>query len=215
MLLGVLVVTIVYIVVSAAFLYLLPLSQVSSDEAFVAQAGALLFGRAGGMVFAAIVVICVVSSLAAFIMSAPRVYYAMANDGLFVRAIARTHPRFGTPANAILLQGSVATILVLIGTFQQIIAYFIFVAVVFLALAGAGLFQARGRNRGINPIFLTPAYPVPPVIFLVLMSMLLVLLAVHSPREALLGTAVVAAGLPVYSIFQRKAEPQHRVGASF
>jgi APA family basic amino acid/polyamine antiporter len=215
MLLGVLVVTIVYIMVSAAFLYLLPLSQVSSDEAFVAQAGALLFGRAGGMVFAAIVVICVLSSLAAFIMSAPRVYYAMANDGLFVRAIARTHPRFGTPANAILLQGSVATILVLIGTFQQIIAYFIFVAVVFLALAGAGLFQARGRNRGINPIFLTPAYPVPPVIFLVLMSMLLVLLAVHSPREALLGTAVVAAGLPVYSIFQRKAEPQHRVGASF
>jgi basic amino acid/polyamine antiporter, APA family len=122
MLLGVLVVTVVYILVSAAFVYLLPLSQVTSNEAFVAQAGAVLFGRAGGMIFAAIVVVCVFSSLAAFIMSAPRVYYAMAKDRLFVHAMARTHSRFGTPANAILLQGSVATILVVIGTFQQIIA---------------------------------------------------------------------------------------------
>ena len=215
MLLGVLVVTVVYIVVSAAFLYLLPLSQVTSDETFVAQAGAVLFGRAGAMVFAAVVVVCVLSSLAAFIMSAPRVYYAMAKDGLFVRAIARTHPRFGTPANAILLQGFVATILVVIGTFQEIIAYFIFVAVVFLALAGAGLFRARGRCQGIEPVFFTPAYPVPPVVFLVLMSMLLVLLAVHSPREALLGTAVVAAGLPVYSVFQRKARSHNIVRAKF
>jgi APA family basic amino acid/polyamine antiporter len=209
MLLGVLVVTVVYIVVSAAFLYLLPLSQVTSDETFVAQAGAVLFGRAGAMVFAAVVVVCVLSSLAAFIMSAPRVYYAMAKDGLFVSAIARTHPRFGTPANAILLQGFVATILVVIGTFQEIIAYFIFVAVVFLALAGAGLFRARGRCQGIEPAFFTPAYPVPPVVFVVLMAMLLVLLAVHSPREALLGTAVVAAGLPVYSVFQRKTAPHN------
>lgn len=207
MLLGVLVVTVVYILVSAAFLYLLPLSQVTSDQTFVAQAGAVLFGRAGGMVFAAIVVICVLSSLAAFIMSAPRVYYAMAKDGLFVRAIARTHPRFGTPANAILLQGFVATILVVIGSFQQIIAYFIFVAIVFLTLAGAGLFRARGRSQGIEPVFLTPAYPVPLVIFLVLMSALLVLLALHSPREAIVGTAVVTAGLPVYAVFQRKAAP--------
>jgi basic amino acid/polyamine antiporter, APA family len=214
MLLGVLVVTVVYILVSSAFLYLLPLSQVTSDETFVAQAGAVLFGRAGGMVFAAIVVVCVLSSLAAFIMSAPRVYYAMAKDGLFVRAIARTHPRFGTPANAILLQGFIATILVEIGTFQQIIAYFIFVAVVFLTLAGAGLFRARGRSQGIDPVFLTPAYPVPAVVFLVLMSALLVLLALHSPREAILGIAVVTAGLPVYTVFQRKA--QHNVvGASF
>jgi APA family basic amino acid/polyamine antiporter len=214
MLLGVLVVTVVYIFVSAAFLYLLPLSHVTSDETFVAQAGTVLFGRAGGMIFAAIVVVCVLSSLAAFIMSAPRVYYAMAKDGLFVKAMARTHPRFGTPANAIFLQGSIATILVVIGSFQQIIAYFIFVAVVFLALAGAGLFVARIRDKGAAPAFLTPAYPLPAVVFLVLMSALLVLLALHSPREALLGTAVVTAGLPVYTLFQRKAARANIVHAN-
>jgi APA family basic amino acid/polyamine antiporter len=103
-------------------------SAVTSDETFVAQAGAILFGPAGGVVFAAIVLVCVLSSLAALIMSAPRVYYAMAQDGLFLRAVARPHSRFGTPANAILIQGLVASVLVSNGSFQQIIAYFIFIA---------------------------------------------------------------------------------------
>jgi basic amino acid/polyamine antiporter, APA family len=204
MVLGVLVVTVVYILVSAVFLYLVPLARVTSDETFVAQAGAILFGPAGGVVFAAIVVVCVLSSLAALIMSAPRVYYAMAQDGLFLHAVARAHPRFGTPANAILIQGLVASVLVSIGSFQQIIAYFIFVAVVFLTLTGASLFIVRSRDQDAVPAFLTPAYPLPLVVFLVLMSLLLLLLALHSPRQALLGTAVVLAGLPVYSAFQRK-----------
>jgi basic amino acid/polyamine antiporter, APA family len=204
MLLGVLVVTAIYVLVSAAFLYIVPLARVTSDETFVAQAGAILFGRAGGVVFAAIVVVCVLSSLAALIMSAPRVYYAMAQDGLFLRAVARTHPRFGTPANAIFIQGVIASVLVSIGSFQQIISYFIFVAVVFLTLTGAGLFIVRSRDRDMAPAFLAPAYPVPLAVFLILMSLLLALLALHGPREALLGTAVVLAGLPAYGAFQRK-----------
>src|SRR6266571_3577723 len=212
MLLGVLVVTAIYVLVSAAFLYIVPLARVTSDQTFVAQAGAILFGRAGGVIFAAIVVVCLLSSLAALIMSAPRVYYAMAQDGLFLHAVARTHPRFDTPANAILIQGSIAAILVSIGTFQQIIAYFIFVAVVFLAVAGASLFVARSHDEGATPSFLTPAYPLPPLVFLTLVSLLLVLIAMHSPRGALVGTMVVLAGLPVYSIFQSKLTPTARPG---
>ena len=138
-------------------------------------------------------------------MSAPRVYYAMAQDGLFLKAVARTHPRFGTPANAIFIQGLVASVLVSLGSFQQIISYFIFVAVVFLTLTGAGLFIVRSHDHGSAPAFLTPAYPLPLAVFLILMSLLLALLALHSPREALLGSVVVLAGLPVYGALQRKA----------
>ena len=112
LLLGLLAVTAVYIVVSAVFLYLVPLDKVTSDQTFVAQAGEVLFGPTGGVVFAAIVIICLVGSLSALIIFAPRVYYAMANDGLFLKAVARTHPRFGTPANAIAIQGSIASLLV-------------------------------------------------------------------------------------------------------
>ena len=203
MLLGVMVVTAVYILVSAAFLYLVPLARVTSDETFVAQAGSVMFGHAGGVIFAGVVILCVLSSLSALIISAPRVYFAMAQDGLFLHAVARVHPRFGTPANAILIQGLIASVLVAISSFQQIIAYFVFVAIVFLGLAAAGLFILRRHGKS-QPAFLTPAFPLPPIAFLALISLLLVLLAGHRPWEALLGSAVVLAGLPVYSIFQSK-----------
>ena len=204
MVLGVLLVTAVYILVSAAFLYVVPLAQVASDETFVAQAGATLFGAAGGVLLAAIVVVCVLSSLAALIMSAPRVYFAMAQDGLFLRAVARTHPRFGTPAYAIFIQGMVASALVSLGNFQQIISYFIFVAVVFLTLTGAGLFIVRSREEDATPAFVMPLYPLPLAVFIWLMSFLTVLLALHSPKPAAIGSLIVLAGIPVYNILQPK-----------
>lgn len=208
MLLGTLIVTSVYVLVSGVFLYLVPLANVTSDQTFVAQAGSVLFGGAGGNIFAAIVIVCVLGGLAAFMMSAPRVYYAMARDGLFLHAVARTHPRFGTPAYAILIQGVIASFLVLSGSFQQIIAYFIFVAVVFLTITGAGLFIVRSRDKTDEPAFLTPMYPIPLAVFLILMSLLLVLLGLHNPQQALLGTGVVLAGLPVYSAFREKLKAE-------
>ena len=209
MLMGVLLVTCAYVLVSGVFLYLIPLDKVTTDQAFVAQAGAILFGPAGGTIFAVIVILCVLSSIAAMLMCAPRVYYAMARDGLFLRSVASLHPRFGSPARAICIQAAIASILVLIGSFQQIISYFIFVAVVFLAMAGAGVFIARSR-RSDRPAFLTPLYPLPPLIFLALMTALLFLLVMHSPRQALFGAAVVAAGLPVYKFFAQTRHSSSR-----
>lgn len=202
--LGVVVVTAVYVSISGIFLYLVPLEKVASDQTFVAQVGEALFGPAGGIVFAAIVVVCVLGSLAAFIMSAPRVYYAMAQDGLFLAFVARIHPRFGTPAAAIAIQGVIGSLLVALGTFEQIISYFIFVGVVFLGLTVAGLFVLRKRQQNAGSAILTPGYPFTPIAFLSLLVVLLFLIAAHSPRETLLGIAVVSAGFPVYLAFQRK-----------
>jgi APA family basic amino acid/polyamine antiporter len=204
LLLGVLAVTTVYIVVSGVFLYLVPLDKVTSDQTFVAQAGEVLFGLTGGVIFAVIVIVCLVGSLAALIISGPRVYYAMAKDGLFFSAVAKTHSRFGTPANAIMIQGSIASLLVLLGTFEQIISYALFVAVFFLGLTVSGLFVLRPRQRAAESVVLTPGYPVTPIAFLVLVAVMLVLVAVHTPRGALLGILVVSAGLPVYEVFRRR-----------
>jgi APA family basic amino acid/polyamine antiporter len=203
--LGVVAVTAVYIVISAVFIYLVPIEKVASDGTFVAQAGEVLFGPAGGIVFAAIVIVCVLGSLEAFIMSAPRVYYAMARDGLFLKSVARLHPRFGTPARAILVQGVIASVLVALGSFEQIIAYFFFVAVLFLGLTVAGLFIIRRKARQPETILLTVGYPFTPIAFLALVGIMLILLAARSPREAALGCAVVLAGWPVYG-WVRKTE---------
>jgi len=210
---GVIAVTAVYILVTAVFLYLVPLQNVTSDETFVAQAGAVLFGRAGGIVLAAIVILCVLGSLAAFVISAPRVYYAMAKDRLFFPAFAKTHTYFRTPANAILLQGTVASLLLWLGTFQQVISYFMFVAIAFLGLTVAGIFVLRNKQPNFDNVTLAPAFPITPVSFLMLVVVLLVLIAVDRPYEAVLGIVVVLAGLPFYFTLPRRDKSTDEVTA--
>ena len=200
---GVMAVTLVYVLTSAVFLYLVPVERVASGEVFAAQAGEVLFGRFGGQVFAGVVIVSVLASLAAIILAAPRVYFAMARDGLFLHSVAAVHPRFGTPARAIGLQAALASLLVALGTFDQIIAYFIFITVIFIALTVAAVFVLRRRTAEIGP-YRTPGYPFTPVVFLSLVAVLLVMLAGNNPTQALLGVGVVALGIPVYYLFFRK-----------
>jgi basic amino acid/polyamine antiporter, APA family len=207
---GVLAVTLVYVLTSAAFVYLVPAGRVTSGETFAAQAGEALFGRAGGSVFASVVVVAVLGSLAGLLMAAPRVYYAMARDRIFFEPVARLHPRFGTPARAIAIQAALASVLVLVGNFDEIVAYFIFVVVLFLALTVAALFRFRRRDRGTRPEYLTPGYPATPLVFLALVALLLVLLGGNNPRQALLGLGVTALGLPVYRIIFRGRDKEKR-----
>ena len=202
---GLLAVVAVYVLTSAAFVYLVPPERVTSGEAFAAQAGEALFGPTGGLVFTAVVVVAVVGSLAAFTMSAPRVYFAMARDGLFLPWAARVHPRYGTPARAILIQAALAVALVLLGKFGDIVAYFFFAVVLFIGLTVAALFVLRREGRPAR--FMTPLYPLTPVVYLTLTAALLVLLASGRPWYALTGTAVVAAGLPIYYLAFRRRRP--------
>jgi APA family basic amino acid/polyamine antiporter len=201
--LGVLIVTTLYILTSAVFLYLVPLGRVATSETFAAQAGEALFGPAGAKVFSSIVIISVLGSLAAFMMAAPRVYYAMARDRLFLSSIGALHSRFGTPARAIILQAVLASLIVMLGTFNEIVAYFTFSVVFFVALTVVAMFVLR-RKHGNAPPYRTPGYPLTPLLFLVLVAVLLVLLAGNNPKQAFLGVAVVALGVPVYHLLFRK-----------
>lgn len=200
---GVSIVALVYIITSAAFVYLVPIERATSGETFAAQAGEILFGRAGGQVFSGIVIISVLGSLLAVIITAPRVYYAMARDGVFLNAAAKLHPKFNTPARACLMQALLASLLVAVGTFKAIIAYFVFVTVVFIGLTVAAVFVLRKRPQT-GESFNTPGYPVTPVIFLTLVLMLLIMLGANNPKEAALGVGVVALGAPVYYFVSRK-----------
>jgi basic amino acid/polyamine antiporter, APA family len=199
--LGVAIVTVAYILTSAAFLYLVPLDAVTSDEAFAAFAGEALFGRAGGLVLAGIVLLSVAGSLFAVQMMLPRLYYAMGRDGLFPTGFGRLHPTRGTPVRAILLQAVMASILVAVGTFDAIIAYFIFVTVAFIGLTVAGTWRSTASgSTSPSGSFLRIAA----VVFLLLVAVLLVLIAVNRPIQALAGVLIVLAGLPVYAVIERR-----------
>ncbi|MEJ2008157.1 MAG: amino acid permease [Acidobacteriota bacterium] len=202
MIIGVVAVTLVYVLITGAFVYLVPISQITSDETFMAQAGARLFGAPGAAIMSTLVVLCVLACMAALLMLSPRVYYAMARDGLFFKSVARTHPVYGTPARAIAIQAILASLLVVLGTFNEIVAYFVFVAVVFLGLTVAGTFRLES-NKSSAARLRVPGYPYTPLAFIVLVAAMLFLLASRSPVQALLGVLVVLAGIPCFRLVQK------------
>jgi len=204
---GVLIVTALYLLLSFAFVAVVPMEQIQSNTAFVAQFGQALFGAAGGRVLSACVVLSVLGGLMVLSMAVPRVTYALAlgeagtkDQAGPLAVFARLHPRFGTPANAVLLQTGMALAVLFLGAFDRILAFIIFSAVVFLALTGSTLFRV-----------ITPVrrwwFPLAPIVFLTGCCLLAAMLLLHTLWPSLLGAAVVLAGLPARWLLVRGNGP--------
>ena len=191
---GVAIVTVIYLLISATFLAVLPIDRVTSNTAFVAQFGGVLFGDAGARVLSACVLVCVCGGMAAITMAAPRVCYAMAQTGAVFPAFGKLHPRFGTPANAVLLQTGLALAVLLLGAFDRVLSYIIFSAVLFLALAASTLFRLSEPVRGWW-------FPIAPISFIVLSVLVALLILMHNPLPALIGVAIVLCGIPFRRFF--------------
>ena len=200
---GVLIVTALYLLVSFAFVAVVPMQSIQDNTAFVAQFGQALFGGAGGRILSACVVLCVLGGLLVLSMAVPRVTYALALGEAGGRSnvgplavFGRLHPRFGSPANAVLLQTGMALLVLALGAFDRILAFIIFSAVVFLALTVATLFRV-----------ITPVrqwwFPVAPLVFLAGSGLLAAMLLLHSLWPSLLGATVVLAGLPARWLLTR------------
>ena len=192
--LGLAIVTLVYVITTLAFMYVIPIEQVGAGEAFVAQVGAVLLGPAGGTIVAGIVVACVLGSLGAMLMLAPRVYFAMARDGLFPGGGGRRsppvwhpRPRHRRTGAAGLGAGAVRHVRQHRGLLHLRDGR------VHRADRGSSL-RAAPPRRGLA----CAGHPWPALIFLGMVAALLVLLAVNNPLQAALGVAVVALGVPVY-----------------
>jgi basic amino acid/polyamine antiporter, APA family len=184
---GVLLVSAVYLAVSFAFLYVVPLERVVPSTDFVAQFGNALFGVWGKQILSAAVLLSVLGGLLALTLCAPRVYYAMARDGAFFSPFGRLHPRFGTPVYAILWQTGVALLLLALGAFDRIVAYFIVAAVAFIALSVSALFRLR-------PPVDRWWHPAATIVFIAGIGLVALLILLGDPLPALLGFAVVLAG---------------------
>ena len=209
---GVLIVTAIYLLLSFAFVAVVPMQQIQSNTAFVALFGQALFGSSGARILSVCVVLCVVGGLMVLSMAVPRVTYALARGEAGTSSIgplgafARLHPRFGSPANAVLLQTGMSLLVLTLGAFDRMLAFIIFSAVVFLALTTATLFRT-----------ITPVrrwwHPLAPIVFIVGSGILAIMLLMHSPGSALLGAAVVLAGLPVRWLLTRRIEVASSVAA--
>ncbi len=191
LIIGVLAVTLVYVGLSAAFLHVVPLQQVTSNQAFVAQFGEALFGPTGSVVLSVCVLISVLGGLSALTMAAPRVYFAMAQKGQFFAVFGRLHPRFNSPTNAILLQLFCSLAVLALGAFDKIISYIIFTAVFFLALTAAAVFELPEVRQHFW-------YPLAPALFIMCCAAVALMIVMRNPVEAGLGVGVVLLGYPLY-----------------
>ena len=136
------------------------------------------------------------------VLAGPRVYYAMARDGQFFRAVSRVHPKFRTPIVAIVAQSVWSGVLVLSGTFDQLVNYTGFALVLFSGIAVSALFVLRLRDPEAPRPFKAWGYPVAPLVFVVASAAIVINALWSSPGPSFTGLAIISAGVPVYWVFQ-------------
>jgi APA family basic amino acid/polyamine antiporter len=204
--LGTAVVLLLYLLTTAAFLYLVPADPALTATEFARRAGEAL-GSSGPAFLAGIVVLSAAASALALLLMAPRVYIAMSHDGLFPPGLAMIHPRTGAPTRATALLAVIASFFVLTGTFEQIVALFLCSMLVLIALAAAAIFVLRRRESG-SPDFECPGYPFTPMVFIALLLAISALVAAAHPVPALVGFVLAALGLPAYRLLSARPNPR-------
>ncbi|HEX3343350.1 MAG TPA: amino acid permease [Polyangiaceae bacterium] len=200
-------VTLVYLLANVAYLRLLPLPAIVASPHVASDAVEAAVGRAGGAVVAAAIAVSALGTAGIFTLTTPRVYWAMAERGLFFRGVADLHPRWRTPVRAILLQTAWAAVLVLAwGTFESLVSYVLFVDWLFFGLTGAAVFVLR-RRGGAPAGYRVPGYPVVPLAFLGMSLWFLASTLWGQPAQAVAGAALLALGIPVYLFWKRGGRP--------
>jgi APA family basic amino acid/polyamine antiporter len=201
--LGVACVTVVYLAMTTAFIYLVPVQQTTSASEFARHAGEAMLGQAGPSVLASIVVLSVLASVLALLIMAPRLYVAMSDDGLFPSALASVNRTTRAPARATAFLALLASLFVFVGTFQQIVAFFMCTTLGFIALAAAALIVVR-RRAPKEASFLAPGYPFASALFVLLVLGVVALVAINRPLQALAGFAIALLGLPAHRLLFRR-----------
>jgi APA family basic amino acid/polyamine antiporter len=200
---GTSIVIVLYLAINFFIFRMVPFSDLKGVIPVVETAAVQAFGEGMGKVVSLLVGVGLLSCLSAFIMIGPRVYYAMARDRLFFPFAAEVHARYKVPGKSILVQGSIALVLVLIGSFEQLIIYIAFALNIFLWLAVVGIFIARKRKVGEESAVKVWGYPVVPLFFLTASLVLMVFNYVNRPLESSAAVLTVLFGIPCYILWVR------------
>jgi len=188
----------IYLLVNAAYLYLLPLDQMARSPLVAADAAQAVLGRIGIGAVSVVVMLATFSTLVGSILTAPRIFFAMADDGLFFRAIATVHPRYQTPSAAIVLTACLGVGFVLLRTFEQLADQFVVAIFPFYALAAAAVFVLRRRRPDLPRPVRVLGYPVVPLLFVLATFVILGNALWAHPLETGFAFLIILLGVPVY-----------------
>jgi basic amino acid/polyamine antiporter, APA family len=203
-LLGMLIVVAAYLGANLAYLRVLSLGALIEHQRVAARAMEVLAGPRGTAFISVLILCSIFGALNGNMLAGPRAYFAMARDGLFFSFVGRVHPRYQTPAYAILIQGIWSVVLAASGSYQQLYTYVIFSGWIFYAAAVFSVLVLRRRVPSLVRPYRVWAYPVLPVLFSIAALAVVVNTVAREPREALIGLSLIVAGIPIYLVWRRR-----------
>jgi APA family basic amino acid/polyamine antiporter len=205
LLMGTIGVIIIYALLNLLYLYAIPVGELAAVKGSVFDfIGERMLGARAGDILAVVAIISLAAGINAWTFAGPRIYYAMARDGVFFPAAAQVHPKFKTPHTSIIAQALWTSILILTGSLDTLANYVGFAIILFAGIAVAAVFVLRAREPNAPRPYKTLGYPIAPAIF-VLTSLAIVLNALYrDPRQFGLGLLVIASGIPLYVFLTRR-----------
>ncbi|WP_167615551.1 APC family permease [Maribellus sediminis] len=206
LLISTLVVIVLYVLLNLFFVYAIPADQMKNEPEIGGLAAGFAFGATAEVIISLLISFALFSSLSAFILLGPRVYYKMAQDGYFFKSIAAIHPRRKVPSNAIYLQAAIAIVLVLSGTFEEILTYMGFSLGIFPILAVAGVFKLRKQSKSHLKL---PGFPLIHIFFIATNIAILELAYFQRPVESTIAVITALSGVPVYYWFRFRKRIQN------
>jgi APA family basic amino acid/polyamine antiporter len=207
---GCVLVIVAYVAANLAYLWVFPAETIAGSDRIAADVLAVAIGPVGTSILAALILLSILGAANANALTTPRVFYAMAEDGVFFRAATRIHPRFRTPHVAIVAMGVWVVVLAMSGTFEQLAAFVVFGQWVFLGLTVAGVLVLRARRPDLPRPVRVWGFPFTPLVFIAASVFIAYSAVVSGFWNAMAGLALILLGIPVYFIWRRRAPaPAH------
>ncbi|MBU1187384.1 MAG: amino acid permease [Acidobacteria bacterium] len=195
----------IYIVTNLAYLYLFPAEKIAQSERVASDAMSLIIGPIGASIVAALILISMTGAANQILLTSPRVYYAMAHDGLFFNKLKSVHRRFLTPHLAIVTMGVWSIILSVSGTFEQLFTYVVFGQWIFFGMTAGAVFILRKKRPDLPRPYKTFGYPVTPFLFILAALFISFNTLINEFLNALAGLAIIALGLPAFLYWRKKS----------
>lgn len=194
----------IYVIANVGYVAALGADGAMKSERIAAESMAALFGPAAGKVIAAIILVSMFSAANGLTLTAPRLFYSMSRDGVFFSKLAEVHPRFNTPAIAIVTSSVWAMVLAASGTFEQLLTYVVFVGWIFYALGALAIFAYRRREPELYRPFRTPGYPITPILFVLSAAAIVINTVVTQPRNVIFAIGLMVLGVPAYYMWRSR-----------
>lgn len=193
----------VYLALNFVLVYILGFNGMINSNLVMSDAASVFLGKSGAIVVTVIILISLLGANNGFVLTSARINYAMARDNRFFKQAAFIHPKFQSPANALIIQCVWACVLTFTGTFNQLITYIIFASWIFYGMSAGAVIILRKKKPDMERPYQTPFYPWIPIIFILFAIFLTVNTILQAPRDAAIGTGLILAGLPLYYYWKK------------